>query len=71
MPVDWWGERRRQLEVVRKLGTPGTSRIDRSLDNMTTMEFITYPKVGIELWLRKEQVYMLGINDPKYPREDR
>jgi hypothetical protein len=35
------------------------------------MEFITYPKVGIELWLGKEQVYMLGINDAKYPREDR
>jgi hypothetical protein len=38
---------------------------------MTTMEFITYPKAGIELWLGKERVYMLGINDPKYPREDR
>ena len=39
---------------------------------MTTMEFITYPKSGIELWLGKEErVYMLGINDPKYPREDR
>jgi hypothetical protein len=50
-----------ELEVVRKLGTPGTS----------TMEFITYPNAGIELWLGKERVYMLGINDPKYPREDR
>jgi hypothetical protein len=60
-----------ELEVIRKLGTPGTSRIERGRDNMTTMEFITYPKVGIELWLGKERVYMLGINDPKYPREDR
>jgi hypothetical protein len=38
---------------------------------MTTMECITYPKVGIQLWLGKERVYMLGINDPKYPPEDR
>jgi hypothetical protein len=60
-----------ELEVIRKLGTPGTPRIERGLDNMTTMEFIAYPKVGIELWLGKERVYMLGINDPKYPREDR
>jgi hypothetical protein len=60
-----------ELEVVRKLGTPGTSRTERGLPNMTTMEFITYPKSGIELWLGKERVYMLGINDPKYPRENR
>jgi hypothetical protein len=61
-----------ELEVVRKLGTPGTSRTERGLPHMTTMEFITYPKSGIELWLGKEErVYMLGINDPKYPREDR
>jgi hypothetical protein len=25
-----------ELEVIRKLGTPGTSRIERGLDNMTT-----------------------------------
>jgi hypothetical protein len=60
-----------ELEVVRKLGTPGTSRTERGLPNMNTMEFITYPKSGIELWLGKERVYMLGINDPKYARENR
>jgi hypothetical protein len=59
-------------EVVRKLGTPGTSRTQQGLRNMNTMEFITYPKSGIELWLGKEErVYMLGINDPKHPRDDR
>jgi hypothetical protein len=27
---------------------------------------MSYPDVGIDLWLEKERVYMLGINDRKY-----
>jgi hypothetical protein len=49
-----------EQEVIRKLGPPDTSRIDgvaKSLDSRTH---------GIPLWLTKEQIYMLGIYDPKY-----
>jgi hypothetical protein len=49
-----------EREVIRKLGAPGTSRITG------VTKFISYPDVGIHLWLEKERGYMLGVNDRKY-----
>jgi hypothetical protein len=47
-----------EQNVVRKLGPPGTSRIDG------ITKVISYPNVGIELYLsEKDGVYMLGINN--------
>jgi hypothetical protein len=57
-----------EQEVIQKLGTPGTSRIEFGRNGMTTTKIMNYPKVGIELWLSNERVDMLGIYDPKYPR---
>jgi hypothetical protein len=49
-----------EQEVIRKLGAPGTSQITG------VTKFISYPNAGIHLWLTKERVYLLGINDRKY-----
>jgi hypothetical protein len=49
-----------EQDVILKLGPPGTSQITG------VTKVISYPNVGIELWLSKERVYMLGINDRKY-----
>jgi hypothetical protein len=48
--------------VVDKLGVPAISRIEG------VAKYISYPNLGISLFLTKEQVYMLGINDPQYKR---
>jgi hypothetical protein len=48
--------------VIRKLGAPGTARIEG------VAKFISYPELAVQLWLSKEQVYMIGVNDRKYQR---
>ena len=49
-----------EQEVIRKLGAPGTSRIQG------VTKRITYPDLGIVIRLEKERVYTLGIKDPRY-----
>jgi hypothetical protein len=54
-----------EQDVIRKLGPPGTSRIEG------VTKHISYPAVGIDLWLGKERVYMLSIYNRKLSINDR
>jgi hypothetical protein len=48
--------------VIEKLGIPAISRIEQ------ITKYMSYPNLGVNLFLVKEQVYMIGINDPHYKR---
>ena len=47
-----------EQEALRKLGNPSDSKIDG------VTKLLTYRDLGINLWLNKEQVYMMSIGDP-------
>jgi hypothetical protein len=51
-----------EQEVLRKLGNPTTSNIDGVTKQMK------YRDLNIEIWLTKEQVYMLALRDPSHQR---
>jgi hypothetical protein len=48
--------------VIEKLGAPAISRIEQ------ITKYMSYPNLGVNLFLVKEQVYMIGINDTHYKR---
>src|SRR5262249_9332926 len=51
-----------EQEVIRRLGKPDIARTDG------VMKYLNYKNIGVNFWLTKEQVYMLGINDIRYDR---
>jgi hypothetical protein len=61
-----------EQEVIRKLGTPGTSgTVVTPFDHKRSTVFMGYPNLGVELSLLwSGRVYMLGVYDPKYPPAD-
>jgi hypothetical protein len=56
--------------VIDRLGVPAISRIERlSIPGVEgATKYISYPNLGINFHLEKEQVYYMGINDSKYER---
>ena len=50
------------LQDLRKLGNPTGSKI-----NGVTKE-MSYRDLNIEIWLTKEEVYMLALRDPSHQR---
>ena len=51
-----------EKEVLRKLGNPTSSKIDGVTKEMSYRDF------NIEIWLTKEEVYMLALRDPSHRR---
>src|SRR5262245_15306962 len=49
-----------EKEVLRKLGNPTTSKIDGVTKQMS------YRDLNIQVWLTKEEVYMLAVRDPSH-----
>jgi hypothetical protein len=50
-----------EQDVLRKLGTPTSSKIEGSTKEMT------YRDLNVRVRLTKERVYMLAVRDPSLP----
>ena len=48
-----------EQEVIKKFGKPDTA----SIEGVT--KFLQYKNIGVNFWLKQEQVYMIGINDTR------
>jgi hypothetical protein len=55
-----------EKEVIQKLGAPTSSRIERSSvpGIEGAVKYMSYPNLGINLILEREQLYYMGISDP-------